>query len=188
MQLQFHKVVTLPAVLESDAFYFVEDIPNARAEAYLTDDAGVARAIGNTAMIQSIINSSLASVNLVEIAADIAARDTLTGAATGNLLILVVDASADPTVTSGAAFYGWDDANSTVYKISEFESLDVVLDWNNIVNGPTSTAAAIDQAVTDSHTHANKAELDRLGINASNQLTIDSNVATGVIDWNTLNW
>lgn len=46
-------------------------------------------------------------------------------------------------------------------------------DYNNIINKPMSTTIAIDNAVTNSHTHANKSDLDRLGINMSDRLTID---------------
>ena len=52
----FHRVTSLPAILEPGAFYFVGAAPY--AEAYLTDSAGEAHPIGNTTMIQALLDSS----------------------------------------------------------------------------------------------------------------------------------
>ena len=60
--------------------------------------------------------------------ADITARDALS-AEQKKSLAFVIDASDDPTVTRGAAMYGWDEtANSNAgawVKIAEVESLDI---------------------------------------------------------------
>lgn len=50
--VQFFKVTSLPVTLVPNAFYYVEN--NNYAEAYLTDDSGVAKKIGNTSMIQEL--------------------------------------------------------------------------------------------------------------------------------------
>lgn len=83
-------------------------------------------------------------------------------------LVMVTDASEDPTVESGWAIYrrltnatDLTDLGSW-QKIAEKESLDVVVSWDNLKDKPTSTVSAIDAAVTNSHTHANKAVLDKL--------------------------
>lgn len=83
-------------------------------------------------------------------------------------LVMVTDASEDPTVESGWAIYRrLTNATSLTdlaswQKIAEKESLDVVVSWDNLKDKPTSTVSAIDAAVTNSHTHANKAVLDKL--------------------------
>lgn len=83
-------------------------------------------------------------------------------------LVMVTDASEDPTVESGWAIYrrltnATDLTNLASWqKIAEKESLDVVVSWDNLKDKPTSTVSAIDAAVTNSHTHANKAVLDKL--------------------------
>lgn len=83
-------------------------------------------------------------------------------------LVMVTDASEDPTVESGWAIYRrlTNAADLTDLaswqKIAEKESLDVVVSWDNLKDKPTSTVSAIDAAVTNSHTHANKAVLDKL--------------------------
>ena len=50
--VRFFKVTSLPATLEPDAFYYVEN--GDYAEAYLTDTSGVAKKIGNTDMIEEL--------------------------------------------------------------------------------------------------------------------------------------
>ena len=115
--------------------------------------------------------------------ADIAAMLASTTVEAGQL-VWVNDASTDPTVASGWAIYrkkvgvgidyttlaGWT-------KVSESESLDVVVDWANIQNKPTSTVAEIDQAVADDHTHSNKAQLDLIGFDSTtSRPTYNSNL------------
>lgn len=161
MNLNFYKVSAVPSTWQPDSFYFVPSTgPTGGlfAESYLTDSLGNPRLIGNTAMIQELITAAN-SVEL-ELVADIPTRDAL--ALTANSLVLVTDASADITVTSGAAMYFWDNGGSQWVKVTEFESLDVIVDWADIQNKPVSSIAAIDQAVTDSHTHANKVILDAI--------------------------
>lgn len=103
------------------------------------------------------------------IAADIAARDALkdTEELKAGDKCWVIDASADDTVTKGAALYivesmSGDPATPAWKKISEAESLDAVVKWADIQNKPTSAVADIDDAVTKKHEHANKAVIDEL--------------------------
>jgi hypothetical protein len=72
--------------------------------------------------------------------ADITARDALSDEQK-KLLAFVIDATADPTVTQGAAMYGWDATSGSGagawMKISEVESLDLDVaaircDYNNV--------------------------------------------------------
>jgi hypothetical protein len=100
--------------------------------------------------------------NLVKegrVVADIAARNAVADPFAG-LHVLVLDATADTTVKSGAAEYVYD--GTKFIKVSEVESLDVVLEWANIQNKPSSTVADIDDAVTKRHIHANEAILDAI--------------------------
>lgn len=189
MALKFFKVTTLPGSLEADALYFVNN--GAYAETYLTSNAGVAKSLGNTAMIQSVsqavVDAAIASAaaNPVEVVADIAARNTLTGAALTNKLILVKNAVGDATVTAGAALYVFEKTGNTTTKIAEYEGMDVVLQWANIQGKPSSAASLIDDAVTKRHTHANITVLDKLG-DASGALTYDGSVVG--TNWSTNNW
>lgn len=55
--VKFYKVSVLPTVLEPDAFYYV--LNNDLAESYLTDTNAVAKKIGNTDMINQLIDAKL---------------------------------------------------------------------------------------------------------------------------------
>lgn len=188
MAIEFHKVGTLPGVLEPDSFYFVEN--GSYSESYITDTTGQPKAIGNSAMINALIAAELANwtgaSNQLQIVPDIAAKDLLVGDAEINLMILVVDASDDPTVDSGSALYAYDLATDETYKVAEYESMDLVLDWEDMVNGPTSSAAQIDSAVSQAHTHANKVVLDLLSEDTEQQLLFRGDPIS--TNWTTNNW
>jgi hypothetical protein len=56
--IQFHKVTSLPGTLQANALYFVAN--GTIAETYITDNAGVAKSVGNSAMINALITQQLA--------------------------------------------------------------------------------------------------------------------------------
>jgi hypothetical protein len=185
--VNFFKVATLPGSLQADAFYFVSN--GSYAEGYVTNSAGVARSIGNSSMINALadarISTALSNQNIVEIAADITARNALGSASTRNLLILVTNATGDATVSSGAALYAYNAGNTTYTKVSEYESLDVTLAWANITGAPASAPSLIDDAVTKRHAHTNSAVLDLLG-ESSGALTYNGQAVAA--NWTTNNW
>lgn len=78
---------------------------------------------------------------------DIAARDALENLKRGNLC-WVTDATADETVTKGAAQYIYN--GSAWVKLTEAESLDLVVQWADI-QGKEAVEAAMAQA----HSHDN---------------------------------
>ena len=184
-QFQIFKETALPGVLVANAIYLITHATNANyLEIYVTDNAGTAtRRIPTEADIQSLINASVSALSSIEVVADIASRDAL--APTINTQVLVLDASADGTVTSGAATYIWDNANTSWEKISEAESLDVALNWASIIGGPASSPAAIDAAVAASHTHANITELNKVAEDGNGHMTYDGDnfVTTGNPNW-----
>lgn len=161
--VKFYKVTSLPGTLEPDSLYFV--LNSGYTESYLTNAAGEAKAIGNSAMINALIADALSSLPSsgapVLYAADIAARDALEPSLEQAVFVLVADASDDPTVDAGAAMYAWNPTSSTWIKVAEYESMDVEITWALITDGPSSTPAQIDSAVSASHSHANKATLDK---------------------------
>lgn len=186
--IRFHKVTTLPGTLEANSFYYVEN--GSFAESYLTNNAGVAKALGNTAMINSLIQAALndyvSNANAIEIVTDIAARDALITSLDHNAMILVIDASADSTVDAGSALYAYSFDLDEIYKVAEYESMDVTIQWSSIQGKPASSAAAIDNSVSMAHTHANKAVLDALTDGGANGLLYNGQgIST---QWATLNW
>lgn len=50
--VKFYKVTALPTTLTPNSFYYIEN--GDYAESYLTDNLGVAKKLGNTAMIQAL--------------------------------------------------------------------------------------------------------------------------------------
>lgn len=159
--IKFHKVLVLPGTLEADSIYFVQN--STYSETYVTDSAGNAKSVGNSSMIAAIANNEistrLAQHNLVEIVTDITARNAL-ASQDRNLIVMVLDATGDATVSAGAALYAFRNSDNSWTKVAEYEGMDAVVQWSNILGRPTSSAAQLDAAVTNSHTHSNKAILD----------------------------
>ena len=180
-----YKETTLPATLTAHSIYLIAPPSHPDyLEIYVTNAAGDAtRHIPTVADIQDMIDASLAMQGSTRVVADIAARDALTGLPEG-ATVLVTDATDDASVASGAATYVW--GGAAWVKISEAESLDVALEWASIIGKPASTPAQIDAAVSNSHTHANKTQLDKIGEDARGNLTYSGSLpATG---WSSTGW
>ncbi|GCA81884.1 hypothetical protein [Microcystis aeruginosa] len=176
----------LPGTLQPYAIYFVAPTskPN-YVEIYVSDATGSsAKRVLTDTDVQGLINASIGGITGLQVVADIPARDALNP--TTNQLVLVLNATGDTTVTSGAATYIYRVSTTSWTKISEAESLDLVLQWANIQGRPTSSVSAIDAAVSNSHTHANKTQLDKIGENANGLLTYNGVLPT--MGWNSLTW
>lgn len=164
------RVTELPATPDASTMYIVKSAESPFAELYFTSSDGQdIRHIINKTEIQTLINQSVAEFSNLEVVADIAARDALTP--DRNILVLVVDASADATVESGGATYVYTQASTSWTKIAEYESMDITLTWANIQGKPSSTVGAIDDAVSKAHTHANATKLDKIGEDGDGNLT-----------------
>lgn len=169
--LKIYKETALPGTLTANSIYLVAPASDPDyVEMYVTGTlATTVKRIINKADIQAMINAAVVGSSSLQVVDDIAARNALTP--TSNILVLVKNATADPTVASGAATYVYEVATTTWTKVSEFESLDVVLQWNNIQGKPTSSPAQIDSAVANSHTHTNKTQLDKISEDGSGYMT-----------------
>lgn len=165
--IKIHKTTALPGTLEGHSIYLVA--PAAKpdyVEMYVTNaDATAVRRIITE---QDVINLISAGSG-VQIVNDIAARNALTPV--NGQLVYVLDATGDPTVASGAASYLWKADTFEWIKLTEFESMDVIVQWSNIQGAPTSSPSDIDAAVANSHTHANKTELDKIGEDGNGDFT-----------------
>lgn len=64
-------------------------------------------------------------------------------------------------------------ADGKVVKVAGERLVFDDVDYGDITNKPTSTITQIDDAVEKRHEHINKSVLDRIGINASGQITVD---------------
>lgn len=172
--IKIHKTTTLPGTLEGHAVYLVAPAakPN-YVEMYVTNADGTqARRVINSDDVQAMIDAAVAGISTgIEIVADIAARDALQK--TNGKYVLVLDATGDPTVTSGAASYVWRAATNQWIKLTEYESLDMTITWAMIQGKPSSSPTAIDAAVANSHTHANMTQLAKVGEDANGNFTYD---------------
>jgi hypothetical protein len=181
-----HKVTALPGTLIANSIYYVA--PAARpdyVEVYMTgSDPAVVKRVVNTVDVQAMIDAAVSGLGGLSIVADISARNALNP--TSNVMVVVLDASADATVNAGSALYAYQLATTSWIKLSEYESLDVTLEWTNIVGRPSSSAAQIDAAVANNHTHANLTQLNQIGQDADGDLTYGGNPVR--ISWDTLAW
>ena len=171
------KLTAVPALpCEGSAVFFVapQNKPT-YIEIYVSNNAGTAlkRLLTDTD-IQSLIDASISGLSgEMLIVADIAARNALS--LTKNTQVLVLDATGDPTVTSGAATYLYRVSTTSWIKLSEAESLDLILQWTNIQGKPTSSPTAIDTAVGNSHVHnGNLTQLNKIGENADGFFTYNN--------------
>ena len=183
--LKVFKETVMPGSPVADAVYYITDANASYVQMYVTSSAGVPRRIPTTADTQSLINTALIGINQITVVADITARNAQSGQAVGDQT-LVLNATGDATVSSGAATYVISSIGPTVWvKISEAESQDVALTWANITGKPASTPAAIDTAVTNSHTHSNKTQLDLIGDSGGN---ITYNGVIVKTEWSSTAW
>ena len=183
--IKFAKVNVLPVTFEPSTIYLVKDADEAFAKMFISNAAGTAvRRLPNRDDIQTMVNQAVAGTSHLHVVADIAGRDAL--APTVVTQSLVIDATADTSVLSGAATYVFNPTDSSWTKISEHESMDVVLQWANIQGRPTSTAAEIDDAVSKRHSHANLVSLDKVGEDAGGLLQFNGDYvdpALRVAEW-----
>ena len=158
------KETVLPGALIANAIYLIAPAADPTLlEVYVTSNDGLAvRHTPTKSEIDGWISAAIIAAGnaRISVVADITARDAIATPNEGDEA-WVTDASADATVAAGAAKYIWDGA--AWLKVSEAESMDVTINWTDVVGGPTSTPTQIDTAVTNTHTHANKTELDKFG-------------------------
>ncbi len=186
--LKIFKETVLPSTLQPNALYMVAPVDNPTyVEFYVTGiSATVVRRTLNHADIAAIVAQQVSAldINNLIVVSDIAARDALNSET--NIFVFVKDATADETVDVGSASYIYEATTSTFTKIAEYESSDLILAWSNIVDGPTSSASAIDDAVGKRHTHANATQLAQVGEDSDGNLTYGG--VTPLAGLSSVNW
>ena len=197
MHMQISKVSALPAVAsrKANTMYLVGDVAHPDSlEIHMTSsDAAATLHVPTKSEITAMIGGQIASFNNVRVVATYADMAALV-AENRSMVVMVLDATGDATVTTGGAAYVLQ-ATGTVeapaasyYKIYEFEALteNFVLNWSAIVDRPAFGPAAIDDAVAKAHRHDNMSLLDGLGTDEFGDLTLND-VAVGTVlvnaDW-----
>lgn len=121
-------------MLEFDLFYFVEN--GSYLEFYLMNSVGVVCLIGNSVMINVLINEVLVSLFgigvLILFVVDIVVCDVLEFE--GVIFVLVQDVSVDLIVEFGVVLYVWNLVISVWLKVVEYELMDVEINWD-VING-----------------------------------------------------
>lgn len=191
-EFKTHRVTELPEALEAYAIYFVAPAGgnSEYVEIYVSSSDGAsARRVMNEQDIQALIDAKDVGEGPSELFVYNTIAERVAPVPAKVVFAYVIDASSDSTVSSGGASYVFNPVSETWSKTSESESLDLVLNWDKIEGKPVSTSTAIDSAVTDSHKHSNKTELDKIGENVSGELTYGGvAVSSGVTQWTTTNW
>ena len=185
-KVNIYRETALPGTLQANSVYLIAPAgsPN-YVEMYVTGtSAATVKRIINEDDIQAMISASLAGLSGLDIVADIAARNALTPS--NGSMALVLDATGDTSVQTGAAMYVYQLATTTWIKVSEYESMDLVLEWSAIQNKPTSAVADIDDAVSKRHNHSNKTQLDKIGEDGDGLLTYNGLLPK--IAWDSTSW
>lgn len=183
--LRIERVLSLPETLEPSTMYIARSEHEGLVEVHFTnlDGSSSRKVIGKTE-IESMVNTAIAGFNNILIATNIADRNSMT--LERNSLVLVLDATGDEGVSNGAALYIYNYLESEFIKVSEFESLDLNLTWDNIQDKPNSSPAQIDAAVDNSHMHENMSSLQKIGEDGQGNLTYNGsgiNANVTISDW-----
>ena len=184
----------LNGVYEPHTQYFVATPPTAsRPEGGLeiwlsTNDGSNAYRTLNEVDVMTMMADNASTVTDTYIKSTIADRNNGTYPAGKFSYVYTLDATGDATVTSGGALYlynpsvigqpGYVEGQEWI-KLSEQESMDVIIDWDNIQNKPSSTIAEIDAAVAAKHTHDNKLILDKFDESIGGEVTYNGKELRG---------
>lgn len=187
-EFKAHRVTALPSTLEAYSVYFVANASKPEyVEIYVSSsDGSTAKRVINENDVKVLISEEVTGLNEIYVYDTIADRDAA-GISTTQFAY-VVNASDDNSVESGGATYIYNKTTDAWVKTSESESMDLVFNWENIIGKPSSTPAAIDDAVANSHTHTNKTNLDKIGEDAEGYLTYNGETIAGSTQWITTNW
>lgn len=167
---------------ESNAIYAIKRADSEYVELYITSNTGQVFRVINEADIQKILGSKLAALGTTKVYPNIAERNKATP--TEGMQAYVLDASADSTVSSGAATYIY--TGSTWVKTAEAESMDLVMNYANLVGAPRSTPTEIDTAVGKAHSHDNMTVLNQLSEGSDGNLQYRGNGLKTT--WKATNW
>lgn len=147
--IAFKKVTEAPvAPFDPNTIYMVTTgVRPDDFEIYVSNAGGTAakNTLSRTA-VDNLIAAAFGNYDSGVIVADFAALNAMNP--TKYTQALVIDATGDATVSSGAATYVYSVAQTKWIKISEAESMDVIPKWDLIQDRPEASVTAIDAAAT----------------------------------------
>lgn len=166
---RFRRVNVLPGTLEPDTMYIVKAPGSTEAKLVFTgSDASIVVGTIDRVAIEGIISQSVEAHTSVHFYATYA--EMTAGALKANGLCYVADIAGDPLGGSGVGVYVYDFDNARFTKFPGGSGPSGPVAWGDLVGKPTSTPAAIDDAVAKAHAHTNKPILDNMSENAQQKL------------------
>ena len=163
-QIQIVRVTELPNLEDRSpsTIYIVSDTVNGMASMFFTGNTADTILRGITKQdVETLIAQSVGGFADIKFVQNISERDAIVWSQSG--MVLVLDATDDLTVEQGAAAYLYQLDSQTFTKIYEFESLDIVQNWENIQGRPVSSPESIDDAVNKAHSHSDLETLELYG-------------------------
>lgn len=161
------RVVELPDPLVANTMYIVRQPGSTRASVTFTganiNDVGSLLTITEVEdLVERAVTDAVKANKSVFIVADIAAMHALEP--TIPVIAYVRDTSDDPTAQTASGSYVFSPESGLWLPMNTGGSVGpVTVAWGNIIGRPSSSAASIDQAVQEMHTHTNRAVLDKFG-------------------------
>lgn len=140
------------------ALYFIRAVQGGPVAIFMSDADGALHPCFDDAKVAAAIAQGTQSFGEMLVVANVDERDSL--GLTHNAVVFVQNATGDPAISSGGAFYFFMKSAGVFVLLTKADSLHPL--WSDITGRPTSSAAAIDAAVNKSHTHANVTVLDGL--------------------------
>lgn len=181
-KIKIHRLAALPATLEASSIYIIKGDDAVEAKVYFTGNDGteVRHLLTKNEVTQMISNAVADLSPTLQVVGTITERDALV--LTRDTIVLVLDASQDPTVTAGSATYVYSVSSDSFAKTSETESMDITVTWASVVGRPESTPDTIDAAVANSHRHSNLPVLEKLAEDADGNLLYNGNGIRAALD------
>lgn len=183
--LKINRVLALPEILEAHSLYIVKSNQSGIAELVFTTEQAEPLKVIDTAFVETMIAGVVTKASSIEVVNTITDRDALV--LENDATVYVLDATEDPSINSGSALYLYKKDAEAYTLVSGTGTASVDFDWNNLTGRPTSTAAAIDNAVENSHTHANSEALNEIqdieGVLHYKGLPISSSIIFAQSEW-----
>jgi len=173
-QITIVRVPSLPAEQDRtpSTIYITQSATPGLAEMYFTGNVASTVLRGLTKQdVTNAVNEAVQDFADIKFVQNIAERNAINWTHSG--MVLVLDATGDPTVHAGSAAYLYQFSTQQFTKFYEFESLDINLAWDNVEGRPNSTPGQIDDAVAKSHMHNNLDTLELYGKDGSDNPTFN---------------
>lgn len=173
---KIRRVNQVPTVREANTMYIVKAPGALEADLVFTgSDPTIEASTISRAAINTIVGDKVDASTSIYFQPTYA--QMLANPPKANALIYVADTTGDPTAVTPTRVYLY---QSVIRQFMGFPNSGGggtgTVSWDAVLGRPTATPAQIDQAVAQSHAHANQQTLNQLGENAQQKLTFRGTV------------